>query len=802
LLHTLRILGGASIVGPDGPLGGRVAQRRHLALLSVLALAHQEGISRDKLIALFWPEAGTERARQYLSISVYVIRQALGQDAILSAGDDLRLNGERLRVDVVDFRSAVQRREIEVATDLYRGPLLDGFHLSDAPDFERWLESERQELEHEFRTALESAAAETSAAGDAQRAVELWRRLASLDPLNTRVALGVMRALAAVGDRTRALQHARVHAALLREELGADPDPEIEALSERLRTAPELDSDVGNAALSAPPAGVPAAADVASPAEVPAPPLERVVVMSSPRPYWRRRANRLAVPLLLIAVVAALIISRARRDAMENRALPMAQAAALPGDARPAVAVLALENLSQDTMDAYLADGVSEEIAARLTRIPWLRVMSRSHVRQFSDSAALDAAALGRSSGVDYLIEGSVRGSGDRVKIGVRLTSTADGFQIWSEEFNGQRDDLLALQEQIAGAVVTQIGGKLYPWDRSLLAAHPTANPAAYEHFLRGNYHLGHRTPDAVRRAIAEYRTAARLDPGFTAALARQAYAYALFPDWGWEYPGESHGDLVRRGLTIADQALRQEPDLAEAWLARGYLLVLQDPYRMRGAPEAFERAIALDPANAEAFHQYGQTLMVLGRDAEAEQAYEQAIALEPQRVYTMVPLFAIHFHRRHFGEAQRWLDRAVAIDSTAAYVRSVRALLRLQMGDVSGARSDAMAALRLDPVHQAPARAMLARVLTREGDAAGAAKQIAEAMRALANVEQPSPIDARFLASALAEMDRADESMDMLERARPQGAWLWFFLQGPDFDGIRARPRFTRVAAITNPMT
>jgi TolB-like protein/Tfp pilus assembly protein PilF len=231
---TLRLLGGLSLENETGALAGRAVQKRRLALLSLLAMAPSRALTRDKLIGRLWPESDTEQARHLLSVALYELRKALGDEAVISRGDEVALGAE-VHTDVQAFEEALAEGALQRAAELYAGPFLDGFYLSDAPEFERWVDEERDRLARRRQAALEKLAEERSAAGDAPGAAEAWRMLAQADPFNSRVAAGLMQALAAAGDRAGALQHARAHEALLREEFGADPAPEIAALAARLR---------------------------------------------------------------------------------------------------------------------------------------------------------------------------------------------------------------------------------------------------------------------------------------------------------------------------------------------------------------------------------------------------------------------------------------------------------------------------------------------------------------------------------------------------------------------------------------
>ena len=145
-MFTLRLLGSASLDGPDGPVAGRAALRQRIALLALLAVEHPRPLSRDSLVASLWPESDTGDARHLLRESLYLLRSALGDDSVLSTGDDLRLNPARFTCDLWEFEAALGGDDPERAVGVYHGPFLDGFHLSDGEEFEHWSDGERSRL--------------------------------------------------------------------------------------------------------------------------------------------------------------------------------------------------------------------------------------------------------------------------------------------------------------------------------------------------------------------------------------------------------------------------------------------------------------------------------------------------------------------------------------------------------------------------------------------------------------------------------------------------------------------------------
>lgn len=227
-------------------LSGAASQPRRLALLALLAASGEQGMTRDRLIGMLWSEADEERARKGLNQALYALRQEMGADEVFLGTRDIRLNPDLVTSDVALFTAALKAGHPERAAAEYAGPFLDGFHLSDADEFERWLEEERAGLARDHATALERLARRAAEHDDRADCAEWWRRLAAQDPLNARIAVGLMEALVATGDRTAALQHARVYEVLLQQELEAPPDQAVVVLAERIR------GEMAAAALSTP----------------------------------------------------------------------------------------------------------------------------------------------------------------------------------------------------------------------------------------------------------------------------------------------------------------------------------------------------------------------------------------------------------------------------------------------------------------------------------------------------------------------------------------------------------------------
>src|SRR5262245_53559895 len=184
-MFYLRLFGSPNLESDLGAVTGGASQRHRLALLALLAMAPARRLSRDKLIAYLWPDRDADGGRNLLKVSTYVLRSILGDSALLSEGDVLRLNAESLQIDAKEFAAALERSDYTRAIELYRGPFLDGFFVPEAPEFEDWSARERQRLAAGYRAALEALAQAAEDEKDLHRACEHWRALAAHDPYDS-----------------------------------------------------------------------------------------------------------------------------------------------------------------------------------------------------------------------------------------------------------------------------------------------------------------------------------------------------------------------------------------------------------------------------------------------------------------------------------------------------------------------------------------------------------------------------------------------------------------------------------------
>jgi len=479
-----------------------------------------------------------------------------------------------------------------------------------------------------------------------------------------------------------------------------------------------------------------------------------------------------------------------RATALIAGALAVVAAALLlwhPWSRHPANSIAVLFTAG-DSADAYLADGLTEDVTSLLGSAAGVRVKAPGVVRRAQRGSPGDAPAIARALGVHYLLDGHVRRVGARVRVSIRLLTGTTAIAAWGDVFDRRPDELLLLPPEIARAVAQRVGGPAPPAEVLAQAAARTQSPAAYDHYLRGNFFLARRSPDQTALALAEYREAERLDSGFAAAIGRAAYAHAIARGNYYRLPDAPIESLAVRGLALANRALRRDSTSSDAWMARGYLLAFARPRTMDGAVGAFQRAITLDPGNAEAHHQYGALLGWLGRNAAADRELHLALALDPGRAISFSDL-AAWSHVRDTARAVALMDSAVALDPASAFSRRWRALARLWAGDVRGAQEDAELANRLQP-GDIVMESVLATVLAHAGDSARARALMAH---------WPERNEHWLIMAALVAIGDTDGALERLERASPV-PYLWAGLRRPEFDALHGHPRYERLVAALRP--
>jgi TolB-like protein/DNA-binding SARP family transcriptional activator/Tfp pilus assembly protein PilF len=652
-LPRLVLFGGISIMTDGAPVTGRAVQRRRLALLALLAAARARGMRRDKLVGFLWPDADAETGRHYLSDSVYRINQALGGDVITAGADDLRLDPQRLPSDLDEFEVALAAGDLERVAEIYTGPFLDGFVLPDAGELERWVESERARLAAAYARTLESLADAASRRKDPAASLAWSRRLAAHDPYNSRSALRLMHALRDAGETAAAIQHARVHSTLLERELEVPPDPAVLTFAEQLRSERPASSGTTSRAVNASTTGITREADSGAPvvaasrlASLPPAAGELVVHAAIRRPTWRHHPQRWIIGAVLagVALTGFALWSRQRATLTPPPTTPIGS-----------VAVLPFTNLSADQDNEYFSDGMTEELIAALGAVEGIAVASRTSAFAYKNRS-VDVRTIGRELGVDAVVEGSVRKSGPTLRISAQLVSTANGYRLWSDRYDREVDDALAIQEEIARSIVARMTGSLL--GSTVRPGQPTRNPDAYDLYLRGRFAWHQRTRDGLARAIEYFNQAVERAPEYARAHAGLADAYAVSAFYDYRAPTEAYPIAE----ASARRALEIDPASAAPHATLGYVLTY---YHLdwSGAEAEFKRALAIDPNYSTAHQWYGNLLTVAGRFDEAEAELRLAQEADPLSLIANAALGWSFYYAGKYEAAFEQCRTTIALD-------------------------------------------------------------------------------------------------------------------------------------------
>ncbi len=459
--------------------------------------------------------------------------------------------------------------------------------------------------------------------------------------------------------------------------------------------------------------------------------------------------------------------------------------ASKPISARMMLAVLPFENMSSDPEQEYFSDGLTEEMITGLARLGpgRLGVIARTSSNAYKGTRK-PVDQIGRELGVDYLLEGSVRRAGDRVKVTAQLIAVKDQTHLWAEAYERQVADVLSLQDELAARMVGSLEARL----TAPLGAASATSPAAYDAYLKGRYHLSQRpgvgaNESGPSRSVGYFQEAIRHDPGFAAAHAGLASAYVALSESGAAKPEE----VFPKVRAAAERAIVLDAGSAEAHQALAVTRMYYD-WDWPGAEASFARALELDPGRAPTHHAYAGFLSAQGRHAEALLAIDRARVLDPLSAAVNGDIGWYLYFARRYDDAIAQYQKALELEPDLGWVHTFLFDAQVQKGDLEAAKTQALAALRL-------ANAPAARIERMEGlDPPAAVRSYVDGI--IAGVQKMTPPPAEFLAARLAQAGRGDEALAWLEKgADTRARWLVsLVLVEPRFDTIRNHPRFQAV--------
>ena len=490
----------------------------------------------------------------------------------------------------------------------------------------------------------------------------------------------------------------------------------------------------------------------------------------------RRPASARRVGVLAAAVSAAALVAywgvRAWPERVSGQTLTLA--------------VLPFDNLSGDAEQEYLSDGLTEEMIMQLGRLQpdRLRVTARSSTWKYK-RAERDLARLRSELGADYVLEGSLRRAGDRVRVSAQLIHLADQTDVWAETYERDLGDVLVLQSEVAQAVARAIAVTLTPRTQARLArAHPL-DASAYQNYLRGRFFWNRRTEAALKQAVSYFQQAIGADPGYAPAYSGLADCYSSLGAAS-VVGGLPPQQAMPQAKAAALKALEIDGTLAEAHTSLAIVHLLYE-WDLASSEKEFRRAIELDPNYSAAHHWFSHCLLPLRRTEESLAESKRALALEPLSLVIGVHLGWHYFYARQYDEALEQYRKTLELDPEFPQAQRYAGWAYLKTGkypEAIAALQTALRALGRDPKVEGE----LGHVLAAAGRHVEA-RAVLEDLRQLSSTRYVSPYSVALVHAGLGDREQA---MTWLEKAYAERSdYMPYLALEPMLDGLRADPRF-----------
>ncbi len=321
------------------------------------------------------------------------------------------------------------------------------------------------------------------------------------------------------------------------------------------------------------------------------------------------------------------------------------------------IAVMPFADMSPEKDQAYFADGMAEEIINALTQIPGLKVSARTSAFQFREQEN-DIQTIGEKLGVTTILKGSVRKSGNTLRITVQLVNVADGFHLWSETYDRQLTDVFVIQDDLSNSIVNALQVKLSGDEVKTLDTRMPTSVEAYNFYLKGRYFWNKRTEEGLQKSIEFFQQAIDLDPTYALAYAGLADAYVILGWWQYLEPKET----FTKAKSAARKAIEIDDSLAEAHAALAFSKFTYD-WDWQGAEKEFKRAIALNPKYASAHQWYADWLGIMGRYDEARAEIRKALELDPLSLIINAASGLLYQYAGDDDKAIRQLNKTLEMD-------------------------------------------------------------------------------------------------------------------------------------------
>jgi serine/threonine protein kinase/Tfp pilus assembly protein PilF len=446
------------------------------------------------------------------------------------------------------------------------------------------------------------------------------------------------------------------------------------------------------------------------------------------------------------------------------------------------VAVLPFTNLSGDPDQEYFCDGITEELINSLTRINKLRVIARTSSFMFKGKHE-DIREIGRKLNVDTLLEGSVRKSGDRLRISAQLVDASDGSHIWSERFDREMEDIFKIQDEISLAIADKLKVRLLGEERIGLVKRSTENTDAYSLYLRGRFFWNRRTPEGLSRSLDFFKEAIEIDPRFALAYAGSATTYTLLAIYDYLPASKAYQKAKENALKALD--IDNTISEAHTTMAR-----IKDFYEWdwQGAKAEFEKAIELNPSDADTIHKFSHLLTEMGHHDESIKAMNRALDLEPLAIEINSCLGMNLYLARRYDEAIEQLNKASELDPHYFDPYGWMGMALVQSEKYQEAFDVLKKAEGFPEIRY---RMIGAQVYANA--VAGNSSRAEEKLGQLMGISEKESVEPYFIAWAYVGLEQNDRALDYLEKAfEIRSCFMRMLVKvDPWFDSLQSEPRF-----------
>jgi TolB-like protein/Tfp pilus assembly protein PilF len=487
-----------------------------------------------------------------------------------------------------------------------------------------------------------------------------------------------------------------------------------------------------------------------------------------PQPWWRSKsAVGIAVILLAAAVAARGWFYRSRANG---------------GETIDSVAVLPFVNASADPNAEYLSDGITESLINSLSTLPHLKVMSRDSAFMFKGKNT-DAGTVGQRLGVRAVLKGRVLQRGDDLEISAELVDARDNSHIWGQQYSRKASDIFALQGDLAKEMTSMLRMRLTGEDEKRMAKSYTANPEAYQDYLKGRYWWNKRSEDGVRKGIDYFQQAIAKDPAYALAYDGLADGYSVLGNYGYVPPKEAYP----RAKEAVLKALQLDDTLAEAHTSLAFVMTDYD-WDWPGAEREFQRAIGLNPNYAYAHALYAYHLYRIGQFDKAIAESKRALELDPLSLIGNRILGQSYYYARKYDQAIEQYRKTLELDPNFTAAHRSLGMAYVQQSNYKEGLAEMEKDLAISPGNAA--------ALSEIGHAYAVAGRKLEAQKVLGQLDEISKqkfVTAAFMAiiyAGLEERDKAFEQLELGYKERSLGGGA-IILSDPGFDPLRSDPRF-----------